>query len=137
MTSISAALSTPIQNTLGVGTTAPTGSASAQQAAPSKGDTVTISEEGKALAKGSGDKDGDGSSTAAQANTGKSAAMSKAAVAAALQTAKIKQKMLQNKLADAKAQAKLHPGTASVGGLSARLLDTNRTVKQDMVKVYS
>ena len=144
MNPISSSLSSPVQNTFQMGTTIPASPAPSAQATASKGDTATISEEGKALAKAASDKDGDEAAAPVKSDADKAEAaiqaksQAKVSKASALQAARIKQKLLQSKVAAAKQDAKLHPNSgASVGGLNARLLDNTRTVKIDTVQVYS
>jgi len=127
-----------VQATLQSGTTAPAGSATTARKTADNGDTVTISEEGKALAKGSTDKDTDTTSSSITTSAGKTAAVSKATLTSTLQSDQTKQKALQAKLDAAKEQAKTHPDRGSqVGSLTAQLNQATAAVAKVKTEVYS
>ena len=91
-----------------------------------KGDQVTISEQGKQLAKAATTK-GDGG-TAAEASTS-GLTVNKVKLNQTLQDAQSKQKSIAAKISQAKLQ-----GT-DVGGLNAQLTDAEKTVKKTQVEV--
>ena len=130
----------PLQSTfqMGVSTSASHAPAPQATAATAKGDTATISDEGKALAKGASDKDTDGDSASNTAKLGQAAAASKAIITADLQSAQIKQKSLKSRLDEAKQEAQANPDSVSqVDSLTAQLNAANTAVTKAQVKVYS
>lgn len=132
MNSIANAVGAPVQNVPQVAASAQASAAAAPQATVAKGDTVTISKEGKELAKASGHKEGGGIVTGIKAAT----TVSKATLTDALQTAKTTQKSLKAKLEAAKLQAESNPGGSDdVAKLNVKLNDINATVSKDQVKV--
>jgi len=138
MNSISNAFSAPVQQTFKIGSTSQS-SVAVQRNTTSKGDTATISDEGKALSKGSSEKDNEGSSPSAiKTNIGQTAAVTKATLTQALQTAKTTQKSVKAKLEAAKLQAESSPSNSDdVAKLNAKLNEINATVSKDQVKVNS
>lgn len=136
MNPISSAFGSQVQSTLQIKTTAPGAAATASQASDAHGDTVTLSEKGKALAKGVVDKDGDGATEAIKATAGQ--AVSAKTLTQNLQDAKIKQKSLKAKLEAEKLQEQSNPGsTDDIARLNAKLNEINTTVSKDQAKVYA
>ncbi|MBF0481685.1 MAG: hypothetical protein HQK81_07200 [Desulfovibrionaceae bacterium] len=124
-----------VQSSVQSGATVPASAAPAPQTETSQGDTVTISEQGKALAKAPREKDGGESSGSIKTNIGKDAAttpvVSKEKLAQNLQTAQVHQKSLQAKIDAAK------EGGDPVGNLTAQLDAANKAVKKATVQAYS
>ena len=65
MNSVSGALSSPVQNASPMGALSPAAPANVQQSQAPHGDTVSISAQGRQLAKGAADQDSDVDSTSA------------------------------------------------------------------------
>lgn len=110
----------------------------ASQATAAKGDTATISDDGKALAKGAKESESGEASAPIATTMAKGAAVTPAALAATLQTAQTKQKSLQARLDAAKLDAASNPGgDAKVANLSAQVTAANTAVTKAQIKVYS
>ena len=136
MNGVPSVLGSAVQNTIRLNINAKSDDSTGKQTTGTQGDTATISDQGKALAKAAADADDGGASATIKTNNGKDAAVSKATLTETLQDDKVTQKTIKSKVESAKLQEEANPGSSSdLAKLNVKLNDINATVSKDQVKV--